>query len=159
MKTFLLLLLLLIISACDKVNKDTNAQMVITRKEDQTKLNVPAKLFTGPVEVKGLLDIKEPHKVSGALVTFPPKSRSNWHTHPMGQLLIVTEGTGLIQQWGGKIQIIKNGDVVWTPPGVKHWHGASKEESMSHIAIQESKNGKNVEWLEAVSDEQYNQQN
>ncbi|MCB1158129.1 MAG: cupin domain-containing protein [Leptospiraceae bacterium] len=154
-----ILLLLALISTCSTVKESINSQMVITRKETQSTLNVPTKLFTGPVEVKGLLDIKEPRKVSGALVTFFPKSRTNWHTHPMGQLMIVTEGNGLIQQWGGKIQSIKSGDVIWTPPGVKHWHGADKSERMSHVVIQESKDGKNVEWMEAVSDEQYNQSN
>jgi len=89
-------------------------------------------------------------------VMFDPSSRSAWHTHPKGQLLIIVDGLGFVQEWGKLVQRLKKGDVVWTPPGVKHWHGASLESSMTHIAIQETLNGKNVDWLEKVSDEQYN---
>ena len=88
-------------------------------------------------------------------MTFAPGARSAWHTHPFGQILIVTEGEGWIQQWGGPIQEIRKGDVIWIPPGVKHWHGAAPTTSMTHIAIQEQLNGKAVDWLEKVTVEQY----
>jgi len=96
-----------------------------------------------------------PARVGGGIVTFEPGARTAWHTHPLGQTLIVTAGAGLIQQWGGPIQEMKQGDVVWIPPGVKHWHGATANESMTHIAIAENLDGKTVEWMENVSDEQY----
>jgi 4-carboxymuconolactone decarboxylase len=89
------------------------------------------------------------------LVTFEPGARSAWHTHPVGQILIVTAGKGLVQRWGGPVEEIRPGDVVRIPPGVKHWHGASPTTGMSHIAIQEAVDGKNVDWMEQVSDEQY----
>ena len=88
-------------------------------------------------------------------VSFAPGARSAWHTHPRGQLLIVTDGVGRVQQWGGAVEEIRSGDVVWTPPGVKHWHGASPTAAMTHIAIQELVDGKAVEWLEKVTDEEY----
>ncbi len=86
---------------------------------------------------------------------FAPGARSAWHTHPRGQILIVTEGTGWVQQWGGPTQVMRKGDVVWIPPGVKHWHGATSASSVTHLALQEEVNGKNVSWLEQVTDEQY----
>ncbi len=92
---------------------------------------------------------------SGGKVTFEAGARSAWHTHPFGQILIVTEGTGWIQQWGGPIEEIRKGDVIWIPAGVKHWHGATPNTAMTHIAIQEELNGKAVEWMEQVTDEQY----
>jgi len=88
-------------------------------------------------------------------VTFQPGARSAWHTHPLGQILIVTDGVGWIQQWGGPVQVIRKGDVVWTPPGIKHWHGATPTTTMTHIAVQESLNGVAVNWLEQVTNEQY----
>ncbi|EPG75293.1 cupin domain protein [Leptospira fainei serovar Hurstbridge str. BUT 6] len=97
-----------------------------------------------------------PSRTAGAYVTFRPGARSAWHTHPLGQTLIVTEGIGRVQQWGGVVQAIRLGDVVWTPPGVKHWHGASPKSSMTHMAVQEQLDGKVVDWMEKVSDEQYN---
>lgn len=99
--------------------------------------------------------MKDPSHTSGAYVTFEPGARSAWHTHPLGQTLIVTAGTGWVQQEGGEKQDIKPGDVIWIPPGVKHWHGATATNGMTHIAIQEQLDGKNVEWMEQVSDEQY----
>lgn len=97
----------------------------------------------------------DPARVTGAIVTFEPGARTAWHSHQLGQTLIVTAGSGLVQQWGGSIQAMKQGDVVWVPPGVKHWHGATATHQMTHIAIQERLAGKNVEWMEKVSDEQY----
>jgi quercetin dioxygenase-like cupin family protein len=114
----------------------------------------PAETFTGAVRIDPLFDANPPSRVSGGRVTFEPGARTAWHTHPFGQTLIVTAGAG-IQQWGGPTQEIREGDVVWIPPGQKHWHGATATTRMTHIAIQEFLDGKNVEWLERMSDEQY----
>jgi len=131
------------------------AQMVIARAGSQASTKGPAQNFTGSVRVDPLFAARAPSAVSGGAVSFEPGARSAWHTHPMGQVLIVTAGAGRIQQWGGAVQQIRPGDVIWTPPGVKHWHGAAPTTAVTHIAIQESANGKNVEWMEKVSDEQY----
>ncbi len=115
----------------------------------------PAEWFTGSVRIDSLFDAKEPSRVSGAIVTFEPGARTAWHTHPLGQHLIITSGLGWVQQEGEPIQEVRPGDVVWFPPGVKHWHGATPTNAMSHVAIQEAQNGSPVEWLEQVSDQQY----
>jgi quercetin dioxygenase-like cupin family protein len=107
------------------------------------------------VRVDPLFAATAPSRVAGAYVTFEPGSRSAWHTHPLGQTLVVTAGSGWVQQEGGRRQELRPGDVVWTPPGVKHWHGATAANGMTHMAIQESLDGRNVEWQEKVSDEQY----
>jgi 4-carboxymuconolactone decarboxylase len=127
----------------------------ITQRATQPSAEGPAEHFTGSVQVEPLFPAHDPSRVSGGKATFEPGARSAWHTHPLGQTLIVTDGTGWIQQWGGSIQEIRKGDVVSIPPGVKHWHGATASTSMTHIAIQESLNGKTVEWMEKVTDEQY----
>jgi len=111
--------------------------------------------FTGVVRVDPLFSAHEPGRVSGGQVTFEPGARTAWHTHPLGQTLIVTSGLGWVQREGGSVEEIRPGDVVYFPPGLKHWHGATLTTAMTHIAIQESLNGKNVEWLEKVSDDQY----
>jgi quercetin dioxygenase-like cupin family protein len=129
--------------------------MTIARAGSQATIKGPAQYFTGSVRVDPLFPQRAPMASSGAQVTFEPGARSAWHTHPAGQFLIVTAGVGRVQRWGGPVQEIRPGDVVWTPPGVKHWHGAAPTTSMSHIAIQDAVNGKNVEWMEKVSDEQY----
>ncbi len=116
----------------------------------------PAEFFTGQVKVVPLVAGEEPSCMTCGRVTFDPCARSAWHTHPKGQLLIVTEGSGYVQEWGKPVQRITRGDVIWTPPEVKHWHGASPEKPMTHMAVTETLNGKNVNWLEKVSDEQYN---
>jgi quercetin dioxygenase-like cupin family protein len=115
----------------------------------------PAEWFTGTVRIEPLFQAPAPARVVGARVTFEPDARTAWHTHPLGQTLIVTTGSGLVQRWGDPIQEIKPGDVVWFPPGEKHWHGASATSAMTHYAIQEQLDGKAVDWLEHVSDEQY----
>ena len=117
----------------------------------------PGDWFTGAVRIDPLFGPPEPARVAGALVTFEPGARTAWHTHPLGQTLIVTAGVGRVQKWGDAIQEIRPGDVVWIPPGVKHWHGASPTVGMSHIAIAESLDGKVVEWMEKVSSDQYGQ--
>ena len=114
-----------------------------------------AEYFTGSVIVDPLFGARDTMPSTGGLVTFEPGARSAWHTHPAGQILIVTSGTGWVQEEAGEKREIKPGDVIWTPPGVKHWHGASATNSMSHIAISNMAGGKNVEWMEHVTDEQY----
>jgi quercetin dioxygenase-like cupin family protein len=114
-----------------------------------------AEYFTGTVRLDPLIDPPEPARVRGAAVTFEPGARTAWHTHPFGQHLIVTAGCGRVQRWGGSIEEIRPGDVVWIAPGEKHWHGASATTAMTHIAIQEQLDGKAAEWMEHVTDEQY----
>jgi quercetin dioxygenase-like cupin family protein len=114
-----------------------------------------AEYFMGSVIVEPFFAANETTPSSGALVTFAPGARSAWHTHPAGQVLIVTSGTGWVQEEGGEKREIKPGDVIWTPPGVKHWHGATNTTAMSHIAITNVADGKNVEWMEQVSEAQY----
>jgi quercetin dioxygenase-like cupin family protein len=116
----------------------------------------PAEYFTGSVRVDPLFAAKDTAPFSGAYVTFEPGARSAWHTHPAGQHLIVTSGVGRTQAWGGPVVEIRAGDVVWCPPGVKHWHGATPTTAMTHIALTGTVGGKNVDWLEKVSDEHYN---
>ena len=111
--------------------------------------------FTGAVRIDPLFAAPEPARARGALVTFEPCARTAWHTHPLGQTLIVTSGCGLVQSWGGPIEVIRPGDVVSCPPGEKHWHGATPTTAMSHIATMEALDGKYIEWMEKVSDEQY----
>ena len=111
--------------------------------------------FTGTAYVEPLFAANEPFQSNGGAVTFLPGARSNWHTHPAGQVLIVTDGTGWVQEEGGEKLGMQPGDVIWTPPGVKHWHGATNTTSVKHIAIQQYEDGENVVWLEPVTDEQY----
>ena len=114
-----------------------------------------AQYFTGTVRVDPLFEAPDPARARGASVTFEPGARTAWHSHPLGQTLIVTAGRGLVQRWGGPIDEIQPGDVMWFPPGEKHWHGAAPTTAMTHIAIQEHLNGKTADWMETVSDEQY----
>ena len=111
--------------------------------------------FTGTVRIDPLSQAPDPARVAGASVTFEPGARTAWHTHPLGQTLIATAGSDLAQLWGGPIETIRPGDVIWFPPGEKHWHGATATTAMTHIAIHERLNGKTVDWMEKVSDEQY----
>jgi quercetin dioxygenase-like cupin family protein len=129
----------------------------ITRNGSQSSNKGPSDWFTGPTRIDPLFAAKESARAAAALVTFEPGARTAWHTHPVGQTLIVTSGLGRVQREGGPVQEIRPGDVVWFPPGLKHWHGASPTTAMSHIAIQEHLNGKVVDWMEKVSDEQYRQ--
>lgn len=124
----------------------------ITRNGSQPSTRGPAENFTGSVRVDMRFSAQDPARLSGGLVTFDPAARTAWHTHPLGQTLIVTQGVGLVQRWGGPVQEIRPGDVVWIPPGEKHWHGATPANGMSHIAITENLDGKSVDWLEKVSD-------
>ena len=129
--------------------------MDITRSGSQHSRKGPAEYFTGTVRIDPLFQAPAPARVFGASVTFEPGARTAWHTHPLGQTLIVTVGCGLVQSWGGPIEEIRPGDVIWFPPGEKHWHGATPTTAMTHIAIQEQLNGKTVDWMEKVTDEQY----
>lgn len=131
------------------------AAMQITRGGSQPSRKGPVEYFTGSVRVDPLFQAPEPARVGGGHVTFEPGARTAWHTHPLGQTLIVTSGLGWVQTEGGPVEEVRPGDVVWFPPGEKHWHGATPSTGMTHIAIQESLNGKNVDWLEHVSDAQY----
>lgn len=128
---------------------------VIIRAGSQPPIKGSPDTFTGAVRIDPMFPAGAPASFSGGAVTFEAGARSTWHTHPAGQYLIVTAGIGWTQQWGGPVTEIHPGDVVWCPPGVKHWHGASPKASMTHIALTGNINGKNVEWLEKVSDEQY----
>jgi quercetin dioxygenase-like cupin family protein len=131
-------------------------KMEIKRSGSQASVKGPTDWFTGTVRIDPLFSqTEEPARATGASVTFEPGARTAWHTHPLGQTLIVTGGSGLVQRDGGPIDVIHPGDVVWIPAGEKHWHGASPTTSMTHIAIQEQLDGKAVEWLEKVNDQQY----
>jgi len=129
--------------------------MDITRAGSKPSGKGPADWFTGTVRVDPLFSAPAPARVAGAAVTFEPGARTAWHTHPLGQTLIVTAGFGLAQHDGGPIEEIRPGDVVWFPPNEKHWHGASPTTAMTHIAIQEALDGKVVDWMEQVTDDQY----
>jgi len=135
---------------------DPGSQRIkVTRKGERSPTQAPAEHFTGSASVDRFLIESGSSHASGASVAFEPGGRTAWHSHPLGQTLIVTAGAGWVQQWGGQIQEIRQGDVVWIPPGIKHWHGATASTSMTHIGIQESLDGKAVEWMEQVSDQQY----
>lgn len=144
-----------VLPSTSRARTPTQATMKIQRAGSQSSAKGPADWFTGTVRVDPLFIAPDPARVAGASVTFEPGARTAWHTHPLGQTLIVTSGFGRVQCEGGPIEEIRLGDVVWFPPGVKHWHGAAPATAMTHIAIQEALDGKVVEWLEHVSDEQY----
>jgi quercetin dioxygenase-like cupin family protein len=131
------------------------SRMEIKRVGTQPSQKGPADWFTGTVRIDPLFEAAEPGRAAGASVTFEPGARTAWHTHPLGQTLIVTSGCGRAQREGGPIEEIRPGDVVWFPPGEKHWHGAAPTTAMTHIAIQEKLEGRMVEWMEHVTDEQY----
>ena len=129
--------------------------MDIKRSGSQPSGKGPADWFTGTVRIDAMHNPPEPARVGMALVTFEPGARTAWHTHPLGQTLIVTTGLGLVQREGGPIEEIRPGDIVWFEPNEKHWHGASATTAMSHLAVQEKLNGSPVDWMEQVTDEQY----
>ena len=132
--------------------------MDITRAGSRPSVAGSAEYFSGMVRIDPLIEAPEPARVNGASVTFAAEARTAWHTHPLGQTLIVVSGSGLAQRWGGPIERIHPGDVIWFAPGEKHWHGATAISAMTHIAIQERLDGKAVVWMEHVSDEQYRQE-
>ncbi|WP_029003213.1 (R)-mandelonitrile lyase [Azorhizobium doebereinerae] len=129
--------------------------MDIKRSGTQPSSKGPGDYFTGTVRVDPLFQADDPARATGASVTFEPGARTAWHTHPLGQTLIVTSGLGRVQREGGPVEEIRPGDVIWFPPGEKHWHGASPTVAMTHVAIQERLDGKSVDWMEKVTDGQY----
>lgn len=129
--------------------------MIIRRIGTQPSAKGPADWFTGTVRIDPLFPVTEPARTAGNAVTFEPGARTAWHSHPLGQILIVTAGCGRVQREGGAVEEIRPGDVVWFEPGEKHWHGAAPTTAMTHIAVQEALNGKTVDWLEHVTDAQY----
>lgn len=131
------------------------SSMQVSPGDSRAAMAGPAATFTGEVSVKPLFDPNDDRQFSSAEVSFTPCARTAWHTHPGGQTLIVTSGAGWVQEWGGQRQDIKAGDVIWTPPGVKHWHGGTSATAMTHIAIQSVVDGEVVDWLEHVADDQY----
>ena len=133
--------------------------MHIHRNGSRPSTKGPADYFTGTVRIDPLFEAPAPSRGRGNAVTFEPGGRTAWHTHPLGQTLIVTAGMGRAQVWGGPIEDIKPGDVIWFAPGEKHWHGAGPTTAMTHFAIQEAQDGKSADWLEKVSDEQYRDKN
>ncbi len=129
--------------------------MELRESGSQPSATGPSETFTGSVRIDPLFQAPDPGRLLMASVTFEPGARTAWHTHPLGQTLLVTAGRGFVQSWGGPIETIRPGDVVWRPPGEKHWHGATPTTSMTHVAIVERLDGKAVDWMEKVSDEQY----
>ena len=129
--------------------------MEIKRSGSQPSGKGPSEYFTGTVRIDPVASAPAPARVVAATVTFEPGARTAWHTHPLGQTLIVTAGCGRAQRWGGPVEEIRPGDVVWIPPGEKHWHGATPTTAVTHIAIQEQLDGKTADWMEHVTDEQY----
>jgi quercetin dioxygenase-like cupin family protein len=137
-------------------HREMEQTMILTKNGTQASIKGPADWFVGNVRIDPIhMQPQEPSRITSALVTFEPGARTNWHTHPLGQLLIVTAGKGWTQCEGGARVEVNVGDTIWCPPGHKHWHGATDQTGMSHIAVQEMLNGKNVEWLEPVCDQQY----
>jgi quercetin dioxygenase-like cupin family protein len=130
--------------------------MEIKRSGSQPSAKGPEDWFSGTVRIDPLFQASEPARVAGSSVTFETGARTAWHTHPLGQTLIIISGCGYAQRWEGPVEEIRPGDVIWFPPGEKHWHGATQTTAMTHFAIQEMLNGKMVDWMEKVSDEQYN---
>jgi quercetin dioxygenase-like cupin family protein len=135
--------------------KRRSEAMEIKRAGSQPSRKGPAEYFTGSVRIDPLFQAPDPARVGGTSVTFEPGARTAWHTHPLGQTLIVTSGVGWAQREGGPVEEIRPGDVIWFPPSLKHWHGATPTTTMTHTAIQESLEGKAVDWMEKVSDDQY----
>ncbi len=129
--------------------------MDLKRNGSQPSSKGSAEWFSGTVRIDPLFQATDPARAAGNSVTFEPGARTAWHAHPLGQILIVTAGCGRVQRWEGSIEEIRPGDVIWFPPGEKHWHGAAPTTAMTHIAIQEQLNGKAVDWMEKVADEQY----
>jgi len=157
MRIFVTMLIsfLMFTSAAWSQTPNTQGAIRIMRSGSQPSRQGSAENFTGTVRVDTLFQANPPARASGYLVTFEPEARTAWHSHPLGQVLVVTAGKGRVQRWGDPIEEISQGDVVWIPPGQKHWHGAAEKSSMAHIAIVEQLDGKSAEWMEKVSDAQY----
>ncbi|WPU66563.1 (R)-mandelonitrile lyase [Peredibacter starrii] len=146
---------ILAVAVCLTLNLSYAEDISITKEKSREEQKGPEAYFTGKATIKPLFTSPVPARTQGASVKFEAGARTAWHSHPLGQTLIVTDGEGYVQEKDGKVHRIKKGDVVWTPPGVKHWHGAGQRSSMTHLAIQESLDGKVVEWMEKVTDAEY----
>jgi quercetin dioxygenase-like cupin family protein len=144
-----------LLAVTTQMESKKDLKMDIKRSGSQPSTKGPAEYFTGTVRIDSLFQANDPARAVGASVTFEPAARTAWHTHPLGQILIVTAGRGLVQCWDGPVEEIRPGDVVRIPPREKHWHGATATTAMTHIAIQEQLDGKIVDWMEKVTDEQY----
>ncbi len=155
MKKLAVIAVCLALSVSTAYSKENSTVITIMQSGAKPSVKGPSDYFTGTVRIDAPFQGTEPARVGGATVTFEPSARTAWHTHPLGQTLIVTAGLGRVQEWGGAVREIRPGDTVWIPAGVKHWHGAAAETAMSHIAIAEAQDGKVVDWMEKVSDEQY----
>ena len=155
MKKLAVIAVCLALSVSTAYSKENSTVITIMQSGAKPSVKGPSDYFTGTVRIDAPFQGTEPARVGGATVTFEPSARTAWHTHPLGQTLIVTAGLGRVQEWGGPVREIRPGDTVWIPAGVKHWHGAAAETAMSHIAIAEAQDGKVVDWMEKVSDEQY----
>jgi 4-carboxymuconolactone decarboxylase len=153
--TAIVVSLFIFVSSAHSQNPNDEGAIRIMRNGSQPSRQASAENFTGSVRVDPLFQAIAPARASGSLVTFEPGARTAWHTHTTGQILIVTAGTGRVQRWGDSVEEIRQGDVVWIPPGQKHWHGAAPNSSMAHIAIVEQLDGKTVDWMEKVGDAQY----
>lgn len=143
----------LISAACPALAEDR--PVTIERSGASPTVSGSPDNFTGSVRVESRFQRGAPARTGGALVRFQPGARTAWHAHPLGQTLFVTLGVGHVQRWGGPVELIRPGDVVWIPPGVKHWHGATRWSGMTHFAVSEAEDGRSVEWMEQVSDAQY----
>lgn len=155
MKSIAILLVPAFLLVASTASAQTAQEITVTRAGSQPSSTGAADNFTGSVRVDSRFQGSSPARISGGTVTFEPGARTAWHVHPLGQILIVTTGVGLVQSWRGQIQEIRPGDIVWIPPGGKHWHGATATTGMTHIAITETLDGKSVDWMEKVTDEQY----
>ena len=155
MKPVLPVILLVFAAAATGLAAAQPPAQTITSATSAAPTAGPADYFTGQVRVQALSPANDSINASSAWVTFEPGARSAWHTHPRGQYLVVTAGSGLTQEWGKRVQPLKEGDVVWCPPGVKHWHGAAPGSALTHLALTGALDGKAVQWMEKVSDEQY----
>jgi len=142
-------------AASAQTTQPGDTDMEITRKADQDVVEGPEDLFTGKATIRGNFSREDPSRLTGAIVTFEPGARTAWHKHPLGQTLIVTDGVGWTKVEGGEKYEFHEGDIMWCPPDRKHWHGATPDSSMTHIAIQEALDGENVVWMEKVTDEEY----
>ena len=143
------------LAAPGQAQSQRRSEMNIQRNASVPSSRGPAEWFTGTVRLDAAFTTEAPARLGGATVTFEPGARTNWHTHPLGQTLIITAGQGWVQREGGPVEVIRPGDIVWIPAGIKHWHGASATTAMTHLALQDSLNGNAVEWLEPVTDAQY----
>src|SRR5947199_7260757 len=150
----LLVAAVMLVSLLASASSESSQAITITRSGSQSSRQGPTENFTGSVRIDPLFNANPPSRTSGGRVTFEPGARTAWHTHPLGQTLIVTAGTGWVQEWGGPTQEIREGDVVWIPPGQKHWHGATRTSTMTHIGYHEFLDRKDVHWGEQDSDEQ-----